>query len=51
LSAPARRFGHARLPSRAAARLPHAAPPAWAYIEAPLHPASSTALRSVAPAT
>ena len=51
LSAPARRFADARLPSRAAGRLPAAAPPAWTYIEAPLHRASSTALRAVAPVT
>jgi nicotinate-nucleotide adenylyltransferase len=46
LSPAARRFGHARLPTGAAARLPATPPPAWAYLEAPLHPASSTALRS-----
>jgi nicotinate-nucleotide adenylyltransferase len=45
LSTPARRFAHARLPRRAARCLPVTAPPAWTYLEAPLHPASSTALR------
>lgn len=42
---PARRFAGARLPAAAARRLPMARPPAWTYLEAPLHPASSTALR------
>ena len=45
LSLAARRFAHARLPAGAASRLAHTAPPAWAYLEAPLHPASSSALR------
>jgi len=41
----ARRFARSRLPAGAARGLPTARPPAWAYLEAPLHPASSTALR------
>ena len=46
LGAPAaRRFAAARLPARAAPRLADAYPPAWVYITAPLHAASSTALR------
>lgn len=41
----ARRFSGARLPDRAALRLAAAAPPAWAYLPAPLNPTSSTAIR------
>ncbi|MBW3560435.1 MAG: nicotinate-nucleotide adenylyltransferase [Proteobacteria bacterium] len=48
LSPAARRFAHARLPARAANRLAQARPPAWTYLESPLHPASSTALRAPA---
>lgn len=42
----ARRFAHARLPAGAAARLPRAPSPAWAYLSAPLDPTSSTAIRN-----
>lgn len=42
----ARRFAHARRPSREAGRLADAPPPAWTYLRAPLNPASSTALRA-----
>jgi nicotinate-nucleotide adenylyltransferase len=42
----ARRFTRRRLPPGAGRLLPTAAPPAWIYLEAPLHPASSTALRA-----
>lgn len=42
----ARRFSASRLPSNAALRLPGVAPPAWAYLSAPLNAASSTALRA-----
>lgn len=41
----ARRFANARLPASAGARLARMTPPAWVYLEAPLNPASSTALR------
>ena len=41
----ARRFGAARRPPRLARSLPLAAPPAWIYLPAPLHHASSTELR------
>ncbi len=41
----ARRFAGARQPESAARRLADAAPPAWIYLTAPLHPASSTKLR------
>jgi nicotinate-nucleotide adenylyltransferase len=44
----ARRFAHARLPASKARLLPTAQPPAWTYLTAPLHPASSTALREAA---
>ena len=44
----ARRFAHRRLPPDAGRRLPGAAPPAWIYLEAPLNPHSSTALRAAA---
>jgi nicotinate-nucleotide adenylyltransferase len=46
----ARRFAHARLPSRQARLLPFMAPPAWCFLRAPLHPASSTELRARAAA-
>jgi nicotinate-nucleotide adenylyltransferase len=42
----ARRFAHARRPSRQGPLLPNAAAPAWAYFRAPLNAASSTALRA-----
>lgn len=45
----ARRFAQARLPASAGARLALKAPPAWLYLEAPLHPVSSTALRQGRP--
>ncbi len=45
LAPAARRFAHARVPSRAADVLPLAEPPAWSYLRAPLHPASSTLIR------
>jgi nicotinate-nucleotide adenylyltransferase len=41
----ARRYAHARLPSREGALLPTAATPAWIYLRAPLNAASSTAIR------
>jgi nicotinate-nucleotide adenylyltransferase len=44
----ARRFAHARLPERAAGRFADAAPPAWVFLCAPLHPHASTALRNSA---
>lgn len=40
------RFARARLPERRAAGLAAAEPPAWTYLTAPLHPASSTAIRA-----
>jgi len=46
LSAFARRFASARLPSTEAGALPDRAAPAWVYITAPFDPQSSTALRS-----
>ena len=42
----ARRFARARIPEYSAARLPFASPPAWTFLKAPLHPASSTAIRA-----
>ena len=42
----ARRFAAARVPSRAAATLSGRQPPAWCWLDARLHPASSTALRA-----
>jgi nicotinate-nucleotide adenylyltransferase len=44
----ARRFAHARLPSREGPRLPLAGPPAWVYLRGPLNFDSSTALRKAA---
>ncbi len=41
-----RRFAAARLPGRAAATLARRAPPAWVYLEAPLHAHASTVLRA-----
>lgn len=47
LSSPAaRRFASARLRESAAPVLALRAPPAWVFLRAPLHPASSTALRN-----
>jgi nicotinate-nucleotide adenylyltransferase len=40
------RFGHARIPSRAARTLPGMDPPAWVYLNARLNFVSSTALRA-----
>ncbi|MCI4645773.1 MAG: nicotinate-nucleotide adenylyltransferase [Hyphomonadaceae bacterium] len=45
LSKFARRFAAARLPEHAAPALPFADAPAWTYLTAPWHTASSTALR------
>jgi nicotinate-nucleotide adenylyltransferase len=42
----ARRFPHGRLPSRQGPLLALAAPPSWMFLRAPLHKASSTALRA-----
>ncbi|WP_346427388.1 nicotinate-nucleotide adenylyltransferase [Caulobacter sp. 17J65-9] len=42
----ARRFVRARLPEPAARALPTAKAPAWAYLVAPLHTVSSTAIRA-----
>lgn len=42
----AKRFAQARRPSRAAAELKRQSAPAWAYLRAPLHPHSSTAIRA-----
>ena len=42
----AKRFAHARKPSRAAMELKGAEAPAWTYLRAPLHPHSSTAIRA-----
>lgn len=46
----AARFAHARRAARAARGLPGAKPPAWVYLNAPLNPVSSTALRAQAEA-
>jgi nicotinate-nucleotide adenylyltransferase len=46
LAPAARRFARARRPSALAPRLAGLAPPAWLFLEAPLNPASSTALRA-----
>ena len=45
----ARRFAHARLPSREGALLATAPTPAWIYLRAPLNAASSTAIRNRSP--
>jgi nicotinate-nucleotide adenylyltransferase len=42
----ARRYAHARLSSRKGMLLADSEVPAWVYLRAPLHPASSTAIRS-----
>jgi nicotinate-nucleotide adenylyltransferase len=44
----ARRFARFRRPAADAASLPGASPPAWAFLAAPLHSHSSTALRRAA---
>ena len=41
----ARRFRSARLPAEAAGALARAQPPAWCFVNLPLDPASSTAIR------
>ncbi len=46
----ARLLRHARLPQRAAARLPETTPPAWAFLSIPRNPESSTHLRALAAA-
>ncbi|PYE84819.1 nicotinate-nucleotide adenylyltransferase [Pseudoroseicyclus aestuarii] len=46
LSRAARVYRGARLPAHAAERLVRAAPPAWAYLNLPLNPASSTEIRA-----
>lgn len=50
LSPFAARFRRARLPERRATGLAAANPPAWVYLTAPLHPASSTEIRARAAA-
>ena len=42
----AERFARFRRPAAQAALLPTAEPPAWCYLQAPLNPASSTAIRA-----
>ena len=42
----ARRFAHARRPSREGVLLPRASAPAWSIFRAPLNPVSSTVLRA-----
>lgn len=42
----ARRFARFRRPASEAPLLATAEPPAWCYLQAPLHPASSTAIRA-----
>jgi nicotinate-nucleotide adenylyltransferase len=44
-----RTFSGARLAQRDARRLSRVPPPAWVYLQAPLEPTSSTALRASAP--
>lgn len=46
----ARRFAASRLPASAAATLARRRPPAWVYLNGPLHPHASTALRARAAA-
>jgi nicotinate-nucleotide adenylyltransferase len=41
------RFGDARLPSDQAATLPYCKPPAWVFLQMPLRPESSTAIRAL----
>lgn len=48
LSRFARQYAQRRVPEAAAARLADMAPPAWTYLKAPFHPASSTQLRALA---
>lgn len=48
LSKAARRFAGDRLPETAASRLALAEPPAWVFLTAPWHPASSTRIRRAA---
>jgi nicotinate-nucleotide adenylyltransferase len=44
----ARRFAAARLPERAARKVPFAAPPAWVWLTGPWNWTSSTAIRALA---
>ncbi|MGE0719643.1 MAG: nicotinate-nucleotide adenylyltransferase [Alphaproteobacteria bacterium] len=44
----ARRYARSRVPANAVATLPDRKPPAWAFIRIPLHPESSTRIRSAA---
>jgi nicotinate-nucleotide adenylyltransferase len=44
----ARRFAHARIPSRRARLVPAASPPCWTFLQGPLNFQSSTALREQA---
>jgi nicotinate-nucleotide adenylyltransferase len=46
VSPAARAYGAARVPAAQARRLGRMMPPAWAFVEVPLHPASSTAIRA-----
>ncbi len=48
LSKAARRFAGDRMPQAAASRLALAKPPAWVFLAAPWHPASSTRIRGAA---
>jgi nicotinate-nucleotide adenylyltransferase len=43
------RYDESRLPSGAAADLPGRPPPAWVFLQMPLRPESSTAIRAVNP--
>lgn len=45
LSRTARIYAHARLPTRASVLLPQCAPPRWCFVNLPLSPESSTAIR------
>lgn len=42
----AARFGHARLPARAARHLAHSEPPAWCVVNVPMRDISSSAIRA-----
>lgn len=43
------RYDESRLPTAAAARLPGTEPPAWVFLQMPLRPESSTAIRAINP--
>ena len=43
------RYEEARLPTAAAASLPGSGPPAWVFLQMPLRPESSTAIRAINP--